>query len=76
MIRDPRRHRRGAALPESAVRPQEVVGSAHQPHSPLQRTALVHPGAGPTRQRRQPLSEGGVKALDVGRVLINATIER
>src|SRR5215204_5612436 len=68
MICKPCCHRRGALLSKRAMRPQEVVATANQPHPRFYRTVLVCSGAGPTHQRSQPGPEGGLQALDVSGV--------
>src|SRR5215207_5236808 len=68
MIGKPRRHRRSALSSKASMCPQEVVATAYQPHTRLQRRLFVCPSASPAYQRRQPGSEGGVQPLDVGGV--------
>src|SRR5918992_2069936 len=68
MISKPRRHCRSALSSKSSMCPQEIVATAYQPHTRLQRRPFVCPGASPAYQWRQPSSEGGIQPLDVGSV--------
>src|SRR5215212_1477280 len=46
----------------------EVVGRPDQPHARLQRPPVTSRRPGPSRQRGQPRTQGGLKPLDVGGV--------